>query len=119
MTTHRAARRTPDERASAVRLPLAYRAVLLAALLLLAWNLFWQLMVLLFAILLTVIVALPLTAATDRLCRHHVPRPIGASGSALVALAAVAGVFTLLVPTLAMRSTRSSTICLRSSISSA
>jgi len=80
-------------------LPMPYRAVLLAGALLAAWSLFWQLTVLVLATLLTVIVALPLTAATDRLERLRVPRPVGAIGTVLLALAAVVGLAVLVAPT--------------------
>jgi predicted PurR-regulated permease PerM len=67
----------------------AYRAVLLAAGLLLFGLLFRQLVTLLLAILITIIFAIPLAAAATRLQRAGVPRTIGA----LVAL--LAGVLTL------------------------
>ena len=56
----------------------AYRAVLLAAGLLLFGLLFRQLVTLLLAILITIAVAIPLAAAATRLERRGVPRPIGA-----------------------------------------
>ena len=55
-----------------------YRAVLLAAALLLFGLLFRQLVTLLLAILVTVIVAIPLAAAARRLERFGIPRPVGA-----------------------------------------
>ncbi len=87
-------------------LALPYRVVLFAGLLLAVWTLFWQLSVLLLAVLLTVIVALPLTAVTDWLQRHHVPRPVGAIGTILLALAAVAAFGYLIAPTLATQAER-------------
>ncbi|MBW3653248.1 MAG: AI-2E family transporter [Actinobacteria bacterium] len=87
-------------------LALPYRVVLFAGLLLAVWTLFWQLSVLLLAVLLTVIVALPLTAVTDWLQRHHVPRPVGAIGTVLLALAAVAAFGYLIAPTLATQAER-------------
>ena len=77
-----------------------YRVVLLAAALFVAWTLFWQLTLLLLALLLTIIVALPLTAATDWFARHGVPRSVGAVGTMVLALAALAGFGVLLAPTL-------------------
>jgi len=80
-------------------LPLAYRTVLLAAGLLLAWRLFMQLTVLLLAVVLAVILALPLDIGTTWLQRRlKVPRALGAPLLMLVALAAVAGVLALFVP---------------------
>lgn len=67
----------------------AYRAVLLAAGLLLFGLLFRQLVTLLLAILITIIVAIPLAAAASRLERHGLPRALGAL------LALVGGVLTL------------------------
>jgi predicted PurR-regulated permease PerM len=70
-----------------------YRAVLLAAGLLLFGLLFRQLVTLLLAILITVIVAIPLAAVATRLERYRIPRPIGT----LVALLGGIGVIALLV----------------------
>jgi len=81
-------------------LPRPYRVVLFAGVLFVTWTLFSQLTILLLAVLLTVIVALPLTLATDWLHRHHVPRPVGAIGCMLVVLAAVAGFGALIAPTI-------------------
>lgn len=67
----------------------AYRAVLLAAGLLLFGLLFRQLVTLLLAILITIIVAIPLAAAASRLERRGLPRALGAL------LALVGGVLTL------------------------
>ncbi len=55
-----------------------YRAVLLAAALLVLGLLFRQLLTLLVAILITVIVAIPLALAADKLERRGVPRFLGA-----------------------------------------
>jgi predicted PurR-regulated permease PerM len=71
----------------------AYRAVLLAAGLLLFGLLFRQLVTLLLALLLTVIIAIPLAAAADRLERLGVPRPLGA----LLTLAGAVGTLALLI----------------------
>ena len=57
---------------------IAYRTVLLAAGLLLFGLVFRQLVTLLLAILMTVIVAIPLAAAAERLQRRGIPRPVGA-----------------------------------------
>jgi predicted PurR-regulated permease PerM len=70
-----------------------YRAVLLAAGLLLFGLLFRQLVTLLLAILITVIVAIPLAAVATRLERYKVPRPIGT----LIALLGGIGTISLLV----------------------
>jgi predicted PurR-regulated permease PerM len=83
-----------------MRLAPAYRVVLFAAGLFVAWTLFWQLSVVMLTVLLAVIVALPLAASTDWLARRRVPRPVGAIATLLVALAVVAGAFALLAPTL-------------------
>ena len=56
----------------------AYRAVLLAAGLLLFGLLFRQLVTLMLAVLITVIFAIPLAAVGTRLERRGVPRPLGA-----------------------------------------
>ena len=76
----------------------AYRAVLLAAGLLLVGLLFRQLVTLLLAILMTVIVAIPLAAAATRLERHKVPRPIGTLAALLGGVAAIALLVYLLIP---------------------
>jgi predicted PurR-regulated permease PerM len=76
----------------------AYRAVLLAAGLLLFGLLFRQLVTLLLAILITIIVAIPLAAAATRLERRRVPRPIGALVTLLAGVAALAFLIYLLIP---------------------
>jgi predicted PurR-regulated permease PerM len=76
----------------------AYRAVLLAAGLLLFGLLFRQLVTLLLAILITVIFAIPLAAAATRLERRGVPRPIGALVALIGGVAVVALLITLLIP---------------------
>jgi predicted PurR-regulated permease PerM len=76
----------------------AYRAVLLAAGLLLAGLLFRQLVTLLLAILVTVIVAIPLSAAAARLERIGVPRAIGALLTLLAGIGALVLVIYLLIP---------------------
>jgi predicted PurR-regulated permease PerM len=76
----------------------AYRAVLLAAGLLLFGLLFRQLVTLLLAILITIIFAIPLAAGATRLERRGVPRPIGALLSLLGGLGVLALLITLLIP---------------------
>jgi predicted PurR-regulated permease PerM len=71
----------------------AYRAILLAAGLLLFGLLFRQLATLLLAILMTVIISIPLAGAADRLERFGIPRVVGA----LLALFAGLGVLVLLI----------------------
>jgi predicted PurR-regulated permease PerM len=75
-----------------------YRAVLLAAGLLLFGLLFRQLVTLLLAILVTVIVAIPLDAAARRLERYRIPRPVGALVTLLAAVAAIGLIIYLLIP---------------------
>jgi predicted PurR-regulated permease PerM len=76
----------------------AYRAVLLAAALIVFGLLFQQLLTLLLAILITVIVAIAISAVADRLERRHVPRPIGALLALLTGLAVIAGMLALIIP---------------------
>jgi predicted PurR-regulated permease PerM len=76
----------------------AYRAVLLAAGLLLFGLLFRQLVTLLLAILITIIFAIPLAAAASRLERRRVPRPIGALVALLGGITVLALVIYLLIP---------------------
>jgi predicted PurR-regulated permease PerM len=83
-----------EERSSHV----AYRAVLLAAGLLLFGLLFRQLVTLMLAILITIIFAIPLAAAADRLERRRVPRPIGALVALLGGVAALCLLIFLLIP---------------------
>jgi predicted PurR-regulated permease PerM len=85
---------TPEERSPHV----AYRAVLLAAGLLLFGLLFQQLVTLLLAILLTIVFAIPLAAAADRLERHKVPRAVGALAALLAGITVLALVIYLLIP---------------------
>ncbi|HEX2125306.1 MAG TPA: AI-2E family transporter, partial [Thermoleophilaceae bacterium] len=76
----------------------AYRAVLLAAGLLLFGLLFRQLVTLMLAVLFTVIIAIPLAAAATRLERRGIPRPLGALGALLGAIAVLALIVALLIP---------------------
>jgi predicted PurR-regulated permease PerM len=76
----------------------AYRAVLLAAALIVFGLLFQQLLTLLLAVLITVIVAIAISTVADRFERVGVPRPIGALLALLAGLAIVAGLLWVLVP---------------------
>ena len=75
-----------------------YRAVLLAAALLLFGLLFRQLVTLLLAILVTVIVAIPLAAAARRLERFGIPRSVGALLALLGGIGVLALSIYLLIP---------------------
>jgi predicted PurR-regulated permease PerM len=83
-----------DDRSSHV----AYRAVLLAAGLLLFGLLFRQLVTLMLAILITIIFAIPLAAAATRLERYKIPRPVGALVALLGGITVLALVIYLLIP---------------------
>jgi predicted PurR-regulated permease PerM len=83
-----------DDRSSHV----AYRAVLLAAGLLLFGLLFRQLVTLLLAILITIIFAIPLAAAATRLERYKIPRALGALVALLGGITVLALVIYLLIP---------------------
>src|SRR3954453_1131211 len=84
---------------SATRLHPVYRAVLLAAALLVVGLLFSQLITLLLAILVTVILAIPLSGGATRLERRGVPRAVGAPVALLLGLLVLAGVVALIIPT--------------------
>jgi predicted PurR-regulated permease PerM len=77
----------------------AYRAVALAAALLVLGLLFRQLATLMLAVLMTIIIAIPLSAGATRLERLGIPRAIGALATLLAGLAVVAGVLALIIPT--------------------
>jgi predicted PurR-regulated permease PerM len=83
----------------AARLPVAYRAVLLAAGLLAAGLLFQQLVTLLLLVLATIILAIPLAAGATWLERLRIPRWIGALLCLLAAVLFVGGIVALVVPT--------------------
>jgi predicted PurR-regulated permease PerM len=83
------------------RLHIALRAVLLAFGLVVAGLLFRQLTTLLLAILITVLVSIPLSAAASRLERVGVPRPLGALLALLAGVGVFAAAIALLVPPLA------------------
>jgi predicted PurR-regulated permease PerM len=75
-----------------------YRAVLLAAGLLVLGLLFRQLATLLIAVLMTVLISIPLTGAANRLERYRVPRPVGAAAGLLTGVGVIALIFWLLIP---------------------
>jgi predicted PurR-regulated permease PerM len=85
----------PDQQ----KVPVAYKAVALAAALLVLGLLFRQLATLLLAVLMTVIIAIPLSAGATRLERHGVPRAIGALVTLLAGLGVIAGVLAMIIPT--------------------
>jgi predicted PurR-regulated permease PerM len=73
--------------------------VLLAGALVLAAMLFSELVSLVLLVLLAAIVAVPLSAAADRLERIHIPRGVGVPLTLVAVLAVVAAIIGLLVPT--------------------
>lgn len=75
-----------------------YRAVLLAAGLVLLGTLFQQLATLLIAVLMTVIIAIPLSATADRLEKYRIPRPVGALMGLLAGVLVLAAVLALVIP---------------------
>ncbi len=75
-----------------------YRAVLLAAGLLLFGLLFRQLVTLLLASLITIIVAIPLAAVATRLERYKIPRPIGTLIALVGGIGTIALIVYLLIP---------------------
>ena len=81
------------------RAPVAYKAVGLAAALLVLGLLFRQLATLMLAVLMTVIIAIPLSAGATRLQRHGIPRAVGAGLTLLTGLAILAGILALIIPT--------------------
>src|SRR5215211_6237873 len=83
----------------------AYRAVLLAAGLLLFGLLFRQLVTLLLAILITIVVAIPLAAAATRFERRGLPRAVGALVALLGGIGVVALLLALLIPPFVDQST--------------
>jgi predicted PurR-regulated permease PerM len=83
----------------AQRVPVAYKAVALAAALLVLGLLFQQLVTLMLAVLMTVIIAIPLSAGATRLERHGIPRALGALLTLLGGLAVLAGIIALIIPT--------------------
>ena len=85
----------------ATRLHPVYRAVILAAGLLVLGLLFRQLITLLLAVLITVILAIPLSAAATKLERRGVPRAVGAPLALAAGLAVLIGLGVLVAPTFA------------------
>jgi predicted PurR-regulated permease PerM len=75
-----------------------YRAVLLAAGLLVAGLLFPRLVTLLVAILMTVLIAIPLAMAADYFERYRIPRPVGALAGLALAVAVLGATLFLLIP---------------------
>src|SRR3954468_7128547 len=84
-----------SERSSA---HVAYRAVLLAAALLVFGLVFRQLLTLMLAVLMTVIIALPVAAVATRLERRGVPRALGAAIAVVYAIAAISLLVYILIP---------------------
>jgi predicted PurR-regulated permease PerM len=81
------------------RVPVAYKAVALAAGLLVLGLLFQQLVTLFLAVLMTIIIAIPLSGGADRLERLGIPRAIGAFLTLLLGIAVVAAVIAAILPT--------------------
>jgi predicted PurR-regulated permease PerM len=81
------------------KVPVAYKAVALAAALLVLGLLFKQLVTLMLAVLMTVIIAIPLAAGATRFERRGVPRALGALMTLLGGLAVFAGIVALIIPT--------------------
>jgi predicted PurR-regulated permease PerM len=75
------------------------RAIFLAFVLIVAVLLFPQVVGLLLLVLLVAIVAVPLSGAATRLERFHIPRAFGAPLTLIAALAVIAFIFWLIVPT--------------------
>jgi predicted PurR-regulated permease PerM len=97
--------RPGGELASAMR-NAATRAVLLAAGILIGALLFKELVTLVAAGVITLILAIALSAFADPLCRRGIPRPIGALVGLLAIAGVVVGVLAAIVPTLAGELTR-------------
>jgi predicted PurR-regulated permease PerM len=75
-----------------------YRAVLLAFVLLVAGLIFKQLVTLILALLITIIIALPLSAFAGRLQRVGVPRALGAIVGLLLGIGVLVGLVALIAP---------------------
>ncbi|MGH2963354.1 MAG: AI-2E family transporter [Solirubrobacterales bacterium] len=75
-----------------------YRAVLLAAGLLVLGLLFRQLTTLLIAVLMTILISIPLTGAANRLERYRIPRPVGAAIGLFTGIGVIALLLFLLIP---------------------
>jgi predicted PurR-regulated permease PerM len=76
----------------------AYRAVLLAAVLVVAGLVFRQLVTLVIAVIITVILSIPLSAVATRLERHRVPRSVGAAAALLLAVGILSLLIALIIP---------------------
>ena len=76
-----------------------YKAVLLAAGLLLLGLLFQQLVTLMVAVLITLLIAIPIAAAATRLERRGIPRPVGALLAELALVLAFLGIIAAIMPT--------------------
>ena len=74
------------------------RAVLLAGALVAAWLLFRQLATLIGLLVLMMVIAIPVEAATTRLAARGVPRPVGAALTLLAGVAILAGLLALVIP---------------------
>ena len=75
-----------------------YRAVLLAAGLLVLGLLFRELLTLLVAILITVIIAIPIALVADKLEARRVPRFLGALTGLVGGVAVIVGIMALIIP---------------------
>jgi predicted PurR-regulated permease PerM len=82
-----------------VRAHVAYRAVVLAGVLLVLGLLFRQLATLMLAVLMTVIIAIPLSAGATRLEKRGIPRPLGALMTLLAGVLVIAGIIAAILPT--------------------
>ena len=83
------------------RLPaarIAYRSILLVALLIVVGLMFKALATLMLATLITVIVAIPLGVSADRAERMGLPRAVGALGALLLTLGLVAAILAVVIP---------------------
>src|SRR5437763_17021078 len=76
----------------------AYRAVLLAAFLIVVGLIFRQIVTLRLAILMTIIIAIPLSSFATALQRRRIPRPLGALCGLLLGLGALARLIALVAP---------------------
>jgi predicted PurR-regulated permease PerM len=102
-----AARPEPPEHID--RLPMArvaYRAVLLAALLVLLALVFKAVVSLIIAALVTIILAIPLSACAARAERLGLPRTIGALVGLLAGLGVIAGVLAVVIPRFSEQATQ-------------
>src|SRR3954468_6802616 len=86
---------------AATRLHHVYRAVILAAGLLVLGLLFRELITLLLAVLITVILAIPLSAVATKLERRGVPRAVGAPLALMPGLPVLVGLGGLVAPAFA------------------